>query len=134
AWPDTMSQSERGEEQAGRRSWVESITSDDTFRPQNAIGPAALLDAGLPLALFTVVYAAAGNDLTLSLWVALGVGAVLAVVRLFRREPLQNVVAGVIGLGIAAFLARRAGRGVGVFLPALYCHLVYCVAFRCVCA
>ncbi|WP_298331930.1 DUF3159 domain-containing protein [Haloactinopolyspora sp.] len=124
-----MSQTEPGEERAGRRSWVESITSDDTFRPQNAIGPAALLDAGLPLALFTVVYAAAGNDLTLSLWVALGVGALLAVVRLFRREPLQNVVAGFIGLGIAAFLAHRTGRAEDVFLPGLLINVGYGLAY-----
>src|SRR5690606_12944522 len=67
--------------------------------------------------------------LTLSLWVALGVGAVLAVVRLFRREPLQNVVAGFIGLGIAAFLAHRTGRAEDVFLPGLLINVGYGLAY-----
>lgn len=112
-----------------RPSWLESITSDERFRPQDALGPAAVLDAGLPLALFTVIYAAAGRDLTLSLWVALAVGAVLAVVRLIRREPLQNVVAGFLGLGIAAFLAHRTGRAEDVFLPGLLINVGYGLAY-----
>ena len=106
-----------------------AITSDERFRARTALGPGAFLDAALPLALFTVVYTAFGRNLTLSLWIALAVGAVLAVVRLLRRDPLQNVVAGFLGVGIATFLAARTGRAEDVFLPGLLINVGYGLAF-----
>lgn len=125
-----MSQSDPGApDRAGRQSWVQGLTSDERFRPKDVLGPAALLDAGLPLAVFTLVYTAAGRNLTLSLWVALGAGALLAVVRLLRKEPLQNVVAGFVGVGLAAFMANRTGNAEDVFLPGLLINIGYGVAY-----
>lgn len=106
-----------------------AIASDDRFRPANALGPGAFLDAGLPLLLFTVVYAVGGRDLTLAVWSALGAGAVLAVIRILRRDPLQNVIAGFLGLGVAAFLAMRTGRPEDVFLPGLFINVGYGLAY-----
>lgn len=105
-----------------------AIASDDRFRPGQALTPGAFLDAGIPLALFTVVYAA-GRDLALSLWIAVGSGVALAAIRLLRREPLQNVVAGLVGLGLAAFLAARTGRAEDVFLPGLVINVGYGLAY-----
>jgi hypothetical protein len=125
-----MSQSDPGApDRTGRQSWAQAIASDERFRPQNVLGPGALLDAGLPLALFTLVYTAAGRDLTLSLWVAIGSGLLLGVVRLLRREPLQNVVAGFLGLGLAAFMANRTGNAEDVFLPGLLINIGYGLAY-----
>lgn len=125
-----MSQSDPGApDRTGRQSWAQAIASDERFRAQNVLGPAALLDAGLPLAIFTLVYTAAGRNLTLSLWVALGAGVLLAVVRLLRKEPLQNVVAGFLGVGLAAFMANRTGRAEDVFLPGLLINIGYGVAY-----
>ena len=106
-----------------------AIAADEQFRARTALGPGAFLDAGLPLALFTVVYTAFGRNLTLSLWVAVGSGLVLAVIRLLRRDPLQNVLAGFFGVGIAAFLAARTGRAEDVFLPGLLINVGYGLAF-----
>lgn len=106
-----------------------TITDDDRFRARTALGPGAFLDAGLPLALFTVVYTAFGRDLTLSLWVAVAAGVVLAAIRLLRRDPLQNVLAGFLGVGIAAFLAARTGRAEDVFLPGLLINVGYGLGF-----
>jgi hypothetical protein len=112
-----------------RPNLFSSIAADERFRARTALGPGAFLDAGLPLALFTVVYTAFGRDLTRSLWVAMAAGAMLAVVRLVRRDPLQNVLAGFLGVGIAAFLAARTGRAEDVFLPGLLINLGYGLAF-----
>jgi hypothetical protein len=106
-----------------------AIASDDRFRPGQALTPGAFLDAGIPLALFTVVYTAAGRDLALSLWIAVGSGVALAAIRLLRREPLQNVLAGLVGLGLAAFLAARTGRAEDVFLPGLFINVGYGLAY-----
>jgi hypothetical protein len=125
-----MSQSDPGApDRSGRPSWAQAIASDERFRAQNVLGPGALLDAGLPLVLFTVVYTAAGRDLTLSLWVAVGSGVLLAGVRLLRKEPLQNVIAGFLGVGLAAFMANRTGRAEDVFLPGLLINVGYGLAY-----
>jgi hypothetical protein len=112
-----------------RSGFMAAIASDDRFRPGQALTPGAFLDAGIPLALFTVVYAAAGRDLALSLWIAVGSGVALAAIRLLRREPLQNVIAGLVGLGLAAFLAARTGRAEDVFLPGLVINVGYGLAY-----
>ncbi|WP_053202799.1 DUF3159 domain-containing protein [Jiangella muralis] len=125
-----MSQSDPGApDHAGRQSWIQGLTSDERFRPKDVLGPAALLDAGLPLAVFTLVYTAAGRNLSLSLWVALGAGVLLAAVRLLRKEPLQNVVAGFLGVGLAAFMANRTGNAEDVFLPGLLINIGYGLAY-----
>ena len=111
------------------RQGLAAITADDRFRAADALTPSALLDAGLPLALFTVVYAAAGRDLAIALWAALGAGVVLAAVRLVRREPLQNVVAGFVGLALAVFVSARTGRAEDVFLPGLLINVGYGLAY-----
>jgi hypothetical protein len=117
---------ETAERSAG---WLGAVAGGDRFRAGTALTPGAFLDAGLPLALFTVVYTAAGRDLTMSLWVALGAGAVLGIVRLIRREPLQNVIAGFVGLGLAAFWAHRTGQPEDVFLPGLLINVAYGTAY-----
>jgi hypothetical protein len=113
----------------GGNGWLDAVTNSDTFRPSDVLTPGAFLDAGLPLALFTVVYAAAGRDLTTSLWVALASGAVLGLIRLLRRERLQNVIAGFIGLAIAAYLANRSGQAEDVFLFGLVVNVTYGAAY-----
>ncbi|WP_166350262.1 DUF3159 domain-containing protein [Phytoactinopolyspora limicola] len=112
-----------------RGGWMASLASDDRFAAKNALTPGALLDAGLPLALFTAVYTIGGRDLTLSLWAALGTGALLAVIRLVRREPMQSVIAGFLGVGVAVFWASRTGRAEDVFLPGLLINVGYGLAF-----
>lgn len=112
-----------------RTSLAATIASDERFRPANALGPGAFLDAGLPLVLFTAVYTVGDRDLMMAAWAALATGAVLAVIRLIRRDPLQNVVAGFLGLGIAVFLAARTGRAEDVFLPGLLINVGYGLAY-----
>ncbi|AYY13425.1 DUF3159 domain-containing protein [Actinobacteria bacterium YIM 96077] len=113
----------------GRAGWFNAITSDERFRPADALTPAALLDAGLPLALFTVIYTVGGHNLTVSLWVALAAGAVLAVIRLVRRDQLQNVIAGFLVLGVGVFVSSRTGRAEDVFLPGLLINVGYGFAY-----
>ena len=110
------------------RQGLVAITADDRFRAADALTPSAL-DAGLPLALFTVVYTAAGRELTIALWAAIGAGVVLAAVRLVRREPLQNVIAGFVGLALAVFVSARTGRAEDVFLPGLLINVGYGLAY-----
>lgn len=80
-------------------------------------GVRGLIDSGLPTIAFIVVYILAG--LMPGVWSAVGVGGVLFVARLVRRESVQHAVAGFAVVGLAAFVASRTGRPEDFFLPKL---------------
>lgn len=60
---------------------------------------------------------------------ALGAGVAIAVWRIVRRQPLQPAVSGLLGVGIAAFIAYRTGEARGFYLPGLIYSAVFGVAF-----
>lgn len=88
-----------------------------------------IIDSGLPTILFVIVYVATGSNLSTALWVAIGGAVAIALWRLLRREGLQQIIAGLIGVGISAFVASRTGTGEGYFIPGLLQNLAYGVAF-----
>lgn len=92
-------------------------------------GRHGIADSSIPGLAFVAAYAATGNDLETSIWVAVGVGAVLAVVRVLRRETLQFALAGFVGVAIAAFIARQTGRAEDFFLPGLLLNMAYAAAY-----
>lgn len=92
-------------------------------------GARGLLDTGMPGVVFVATYVISGGWLMPALWAAVGVGAVLFVARLVRRETLQHALAGFVGVGVAAFIAHRTGRPEDFFLPSLFVNGGYLVAF-----
>ncbi len=92
-------------------------------------GSRGLIDSSLPTAIFLVVYLATGSQLMPSVWAAVGGGVVVAILRKVRGEPLQQVFAGLIGVGIAAFLAARTGRAEDFFLPGILINIAYGAGF-----
>lgn len=111
------------------RSVFAAIATDDKFQASNALTPGAMVDAGIPLVVFTAVYFITGRELTTALWAAIGTGVAVAAIRLVRRDSLQNVISGFIGLGIAVLLARMTGRAEDIFLPGLLINVAYASAF-----
>lgn len=98
-------------------------TDKDFFHALGGWG--ALLDIGLPWIAFLVAYAVTDHKLQLSLIIAVGIAAVLAVVRLVRRQPLRNVFGGFIGVLISAWVANRTGNAKDVYLPGFFTNLGY---------
>ncbi len=92
-------------------------------------GSRGLIDSSLPTAIFLVVYLVSGSQLMPAVWAALAGGIIVAVLRKVRGEPLQQIVAGLIGVGIAAFLAARTGKAEDFFLPGLLINLAYAAVF-----
>ncbi len=88
-----------------------------------------LFDSGVPAAVFVTVYLVSGSDLGLALWLALGAGVLVTVWRLIRRESLQQVLAGFVGVAVSAFVASRTGRAEDFFLPGILINLAYGTAF-----
>lgn len=98
-------------------------TDKDFFHALGGWG--ALLDIGLPWIAFLVVYAASDHNLRLALGVAIGCAAVVAVLRLLRKQPLRNVAGGFVGVLISAWVANRTGRAEDVYVPGLLMNVGY---------
>lgn len=88
-----------------------------------------IIDSGLPTVVFIVAYLVTGSDLQKSLIAAITAGVLVLIWRLIRRQPLQQVLAGFIGLLIAAWFSSRTGRAEDVFLPGLLLNIGYGAAF-----
>lgn len=91
-----------------------------------------IIDSGLPTVTFVAVYITLGSDadaLRTALWCAIGAGVAVVVWRLIRRQSLQQVIAGFVGLAISAWFASRTGRAEDYFVRGLLTNLAYGTAF-----
>lgn len=88
-----------------------------------------IIDSGLPTVVFVIAYVVTGSELRPSLIAAIGAGVLVVFWRLVRRQPLQQVAAGFIGLLIAAWFSSRTGRAEDVFVPGLLLNIGYGAAF-----
>ncbi len=129
--PDSEASPARPDRSA--RPGLDSLARAERGEPLRVLdavgGRDVLLDSGLPALVFVTVYSLDGQRLTPALVAALLAGALLGVVRLVRRDRLQNVVAGFLGLLVAAFIASRTGRAEDVFLPGLLANVAYALAY-----
>src|SRR5688500_5977633 len=82
-------------------------------------GPQGIADSSIPALAFVLVYTFNGNELNVAAWVAVGIGALITVIRVLRRESLQFALAGFAGVAIAAFIASKTGKAEDFFLPGL---------------
>ena len=88
-----------------------------------------MIDSALPSVVFIVVYMLDGRVLQPALIAALGTGAVILVLRLLRRQPLTQVVAGFAGVAISAYVSSRTGEARDFFLWGLIVNVAYGAAF-----
>ena len=92
-------------------------------------GVQGIADSSLPALAFVIAYTFNGNDLGMAAWIAVGFGAVIAAVRIVRREPLQFALAGFAGVALAAFVADRTGKAEDFFVPGLLLNAGYAIAY-----
>jgi Protein of unknown function (DUF3159) len=76
----------------------------------------AMVDTTVAPIAFVVVYTIT-KDVNVAASVAVGIAVVLFVERLVRRKSVMNAVGGLLGIGIAAFIAVRSGNAEGFFWP-----------------
>jgi len=76
-----------------------------------------------------VTYTVSGSNTDISAGVAVGLAIVLALARLARRQSPRHALSGLVGVGIAAFIATRSGRAEDFFLPGLIFNAGYAAAF-----
>ncbi len=99
---------------------------------QGAIGDAiggwrGMIDSAAPSAVFLVAFTVTGRQLSASVWAAVVAGALIAGWRLLRRQPLQQVLGGFVGVAFCAWLASRTGRAEDFYLPGLLWNVLYAV-------
>lgn len=104
------------------------IKEDSELLAKALGGWSGVIDSGLPFLVFTIAFLATDRNLEVTLYAALGTAAGLALLRLVRRQTLQQVFSGLIGIAIAAFLARRTGNADNFFLPGILTNAAYATA------
>ena len=108
---------------------VEDVRQEALLLEKALGGWRGVIDSGLPTVVFITAYLVTGSELGPSLIAAIAAGVLVVVWRLVRRQPLQQVLAGFIGLLIAAWFSSRTGRAEDVFLPGLLLNVAYGSAF-----
>lgn len=94
---------------------------------RSAGGVQGIAESILPGLLFLITFTIT-RDLTPSLVAALASAAVFTVVRLVQRRPLTQALAGVVGVGISAWLANNTGRAEDFYLPGFITNAAYILA------
>lgn len=94
---------------------------------RSAGGVQGIAESILPGLVFLVVFTVT-RELTPSLVAALAGAAVFTVVRLIQRRPLTQALAGVVGVGISAWLANTTGKAEDFYLPGFFTNAAYVVA------
>jgi len=88
-----------------------------------------IIDSGLPAVVFLTAYLLDSEQLTQAVIWAVGAGVLLAVWRIVRKQPLQQILTGFLGLLIAAGFTAWTGRPENFFLPGIITNVLYGGAF-----
>jgi hypothetical protein len=96
-------------------------------------GRRGVAEGAVPTVLFTVLFVTT-HELKLSLIISVVVTAALLLIRIVQRQPVQFVLNALVGVGIGAVFASRAGgsdeaKAVAYFLPGIIYNAAYAVAF-----
>jgi hypothetical protein len=86
-------------------------------------GPMGMVDSGLPVVVFIVANAIGG--LGWGIGAALAAAVVIAIMRIVRKRPVTQAIAGLFGVGIAAYIAYRTDSAKGYFLLGIWSYLLY---------
>ncbi len=87
----------------------------------------AIVDTGLGPVAFVAVNALAGLETAAA--VAVGLQILISIERLVRRRPVTNAIGGLLGTGLAVFIALRSGSAEGYFVPRMIYAAVLAVVF-----
>lgn len=114
----------------------QDLLAEEALLAKAVGGWRGMIDSALPSVVFIVAYVGLGllpqyADVRLkySLIAAVGIGVVIAILRILRKQPLQQVLAGFVGVAVSAFVAARTGNAEDYFLPGILLNVGYFAAF-----
>ncbi len=87
-------------------------------------GKKGLLDLGLPALVFLVGFNVS-DQLRTALYAAILTSIILTIIRLAKRDTIQHVIVGFLGVLFSAYLVNRSGNATDFYLPKLVTNLVY---------
>lgn len=88
-------------------------------------GPLGIAEAVLPAATFSIVYAVT-QSAPYAVGGAAGLSVLFILLRLIRRQSIQQAVVGALAIALAAFLALRdGGQAADYFIPGFYTNAAY---------
>ncbi|MCO1657735.1 DUF3159 domain-containing protein [Pseudonocardia sp. S2-4] len=90
-------------------------------------GVPGIVASTAPVLVFIIVNVL--TSLQPALIAALAAGAAVAVWRLVRKQALMPALSGLLGVGVAAFIAYRTGEARGFYLPGLLTSAAFGLAF-----
>jgi hypothetical protein len=91
-----------------------TLTFDRHLVLEQLGGWRGMIDATLPTVAFIVANAIGG--LTVGIWTAIGAAVLIFLLRLIRRESIQQGISGLIGVGIAVAIAAASGQARDFFV------------------
>ena len=86
-----------------------------------------ILDSGLPTAVFLLTFVVTSRDLNRSITAAVISGVLIVVLRLYKRQSLQQAMGGFFGLALSAYLASRTGKSENFFVLGIVQNTIYAV-------
>ena len=92
-------------------------------------GWVGIAESTLPFIAFTVTWTATGRNVTTGAIVAVAIAAVLAFIRVLRRETVQFALSGLVGVAFGAFVAARSGKAEDFFLPGILINAASATAY-----
>lgn len=125
---DTPQQSHEGESSESFES-VDDIKAERLILDRAIGGWRGLIDSGVPTLVFVIAFLVWPENLSRAVIAAVLSGIVIVVIRLVRRDPLTQVMAGFLGLAIAAGFSAWTDSAENFFLPGLLTNLAYGSAF-----
>ena len=94
---------------------------------KSAGGIQGIAESILPGLVFLVAFTIT-RELPLALILSLAAAAAFTVVRLVQRKPLTQALAGIVGVGISAWLANSTGKAEDFYVPGFFTNAAYIVA------
>jgi hypothetical protein len=92
-------------------------------------GPQGIADSSIPGLAFVIAYTVTGQKLELAAVIAVGIAALIGLIRLVRGERARYAASGFFGVALAAFIATRTGKAEDFFLPGLLFNAGYALAY-----
>ena len=92
-------------------------------------GWVGIAESTLPFIAFTVTWTATDHDVATGAIVAVAIAAVLAFIRILRKETIQFALSGLVGVAFGAFVAARSGKAEDFFLPGILINAASATAY-----
>lgn len=106
---------------------IDDAIAAEKLLAQSLGGVQGVIDSALPSIVYLATWSFSDHDLQKAVTAAFAVAVVLAVVRAFQKKSLQQVLSGVIGMAIAAFVTTKTGKAEDFYLPGILVNAAYAV-------